>query len=385
MITLSGNGLAKAVSGVVDRGNTSTPVAVTNTYTVPLNVPAGTYTVSIEFFTQEDGRGNIVANANGAATLSSTALSLGTYTTSATGVATVSVLAGQNVPVGSTLSLNAAAYDLSGGDLAVAPGGIFWSISGTPSSAMTLSQDGVVSATAVGSMSVTATVDGVTSAPQTISSYTVDPVTGCTNSTYLPNYATEMETATTVSGFHGVFTHWTSFPLTVQIVQNSYLTSDFSALAQQAMSAWEAATNGQVAFTPVTSGSSPDITITFEPSSLIDTSDQGVVGETFVYADSASVISRATIQVATDLGSDASTLNDITHELGHALGIGGHSNISQNLMYPYLNDSFAPANEDLNTLLTDYCGTFPQASPITRARRPSPTGSPIVIIDTRPK
>jgi predicted Zn-dependent protease len=378
------------VTSTFDRGNTAT--AFNQTYTLPLGVAPGTYTVYVYFLPLEDGgtntAGDAVGSATGTATISSAALSLGSFTTTGA-VVSVAVLSGQNVPVGSTVMLNAAAYNSSvaseAADLVVTPGSVFWNVVTTDGS-MTVTTDGHITATSVGTITVTATVDGVVSPSQTIASYAEVATAGCTNSTYLPNYATEMETSTDPT-YMGVLRTWTSFPVTVAIINNSYLNAGFQAMAQQGMANWNTGTAGQVTFQVVSASQSPDITITFEPSSQIDGSDDGTVGLTTVYPSStnASILSHADILVATDLSTDAQTLNTMTHELGHSLGIGGHSNVDQDLMFPYLNDAFAPAVDDVNTLYTGYCGSFPTSSSAKRAPRPPRASKGITIIDTPKK
>ncbi len=373
--------LSNGKTSTIDRG--ATPTAFTQTYTVPLGTPEGSYTVTLNFYSVEGGTGEIVGTATGSATISSTALSLGTFTTVGT-VATVGVLPSQSVPVGSTIQASAAAYNSTPIDLVVTPGSITWNTVRTDGS-MTLTADGKITATAVGSITVTAMVDGVVSPAQTITSYAGGAVANCTNSTYLPNYATAMETSTSAD-YHGVLRHWTSFPVTVAIVNNSYLTSDFSSIATQALSTWTAATGGKVQFTVVAANTNPDIKITFEPSSKIVTTDTGVVGLTTVYpsASNDSILTGADIQIATDLNNDDSTLNDVVHELGHSLGIAGHSQTAQDLMFPYLNDSFAPTTDDVNTLYTGYCGSFPTGSGVKRSLLNKRSTTPTVIIDRRP-
>jgi len=385
VVGFSGGATATINRGAAPDGTLTTAYA--QTYSVPVSIQPGTYTVTLQFYSLEDGAGGVVGTAAGSATISSTSLSLGVFTTTGA-VTSVGVLGGQTVPVGSTIELNAAAFNSQSADLVVTPGSLRWSVVSTDGT-MTLLPDGHVSATAAGTMTVQATVDNVLSPPQTITSYLAAPVQGCTNTTYSPNFVSEMETSSDPN-YQGTLRHWTSFPVTVAIANTTYLNSDFTAIAHQALLNWTNATAGQVTFTLVSANANPDIVITFEPSTVIEkltTSPDGVVGLTFVYKSSSNdaILTHADIYVATDLGNDNSTLNCATHELGHGLGISGHSNVAQNLMYPYLNDSFSPSDGDTNTLYTAYCGSFPQGSGLSRATRPPRDPKPIVSIDTNKK
>lgn len=48
-----------------------------------------------------------------------------------------------------------------------------------------------------------------------------------------------------------------------------------------------------------------------------------------------------------------------SHEMGHALGIDGHSPERSDLMYAYANASGIPTARDLNTVRAAYCTDFP--------------------------
>ena len=75
------------------------------------------------------------------------------------------------------------------------------------------------------------------------------------------------------------------------------------------------------------------------------------------------VVPNTAIDVAADdengvLISDTYLQTVIAHEVGHALGIAGHSNDAGDLMYTSGNSSGYPTTEDRNTIKTAYASHF---------------------------
>src|SRR5262249_37932492 len=155
------------VSATINRGNST--AAFSQTYSLPLGVASGTYTVDVQFWPLEDGGSNDTGTPVGTAS-STVAISAGPLSLSPlqlTGnVVSVAALSGQTVPAGATVQLNAAAYTSgtpsANSDLVVTPGSITWQLV-TGDGSMTITPDGHVSATAAGSITVTATIDGIVS------------------------------------------------------------------------------------------------------------------------------------------------------------------------------------------------------------------------------
>ncbi|MHB0912596.1 MAG: matrixin family metalloprotease [Armatimonadota bacterium] len=121
----------------------------------------------------------------------------------------------------------------------------------------------------------------------------------------------------------------------------------------------------QAMISVVPAGQSADVTVDFVYQSELGGS---IYGRTYNTADSAGYMRASRIEVAyrTSL-SDPSLISAtdvgtvIAHELGHALGMDGHSETDENdLMYEsfVLGTDKDPNSRDLNTAMTAYAGYF---------------------------
>lgn len=181
---------------------------------------------------------------------------------------------------------------------------------------------------------------------------TATPQVGnCDNSTYQPNYASAS----------GELRRWAGFPLRVYLEPTDARTR---ALTIRGFNRWVTATDNKVRYQIVDSASNADITVSFD---LITSGDR--LGLTTVYFfDGNPVLQRATIEFfyyPFDARADAEQLNETVaiHEFGHALGIGGHSPNSGDVMFPTVSGGLKQlTTRDINTLLTAYCNNFPNRS-----------------------
>lgn len=171
---------------------------------------------------------------------------------------------------------------------------------------------------------------------------------GVCSTQYTPNYASSVR-----------LLHWTSFPLRVFFVRNAQYSAARQALAVQGFNKWVQATNSGVTYTIVNSTAASNIQVSFF---VFTGGPRDTLGTTQLsFYDQSSTIVNADIS----LGLTGVTRNDVitaNHEFGHALGIFGHSPDEQDLMYFEGNDAFSGeiTPSDLNTVLTAYCGNFPQ-------------------------
>lgn len=169
----------------------------------------------------------------------------------------------------------------------------------------------------------------------------------CDNSSYAPNYAGSV-----------ILYRWTLFPIRIYFTRDANYSAARQALAIQGFNRWVTATNGNgPSYQFVNNKSDADVTVEFYKF----TGGAGdELGKTILsYYEDSGTMSSADM----NLGITGSDYNDVltaAHEMGHTLGIRGHSQNRADLMYFTGNDTLSGTitPSDLNTLLTDYCGNF---------------------------
>lgn len=329
--TRDANAPSSALSAAVQIGATApqlidrldTPNAYSKTYTLPVSAMPNVYNVGVTFYSMQDGAGSAVASANGSIDLTGGTGNLGTVAVTGI-VSAVQVLPNQTVPLNSSVALKAVAYDSLGNDLAVAPGAIIWSQS-SDSTILNVGADGYAKALAGGSVTILAQVDGIQSSVQTVSVSQPAAVSACTVNTYVPNYASVILNPNSQAQYKGRLMYWSSFPLTVSFVHNSTYTSQLEALAQQALTNWTNATQGNVTFVTqnLADPTTADITISFVPTSKIVGGDTNTVGLTSAYPSStnSSVIVHSDVQIGSDLtdNTQESTRSSMSLDMRSAL------------------------------------------------------------------
>ncbi|MES1228337.1 MAG: hypothetical protein ABUL72_06665, partial [Armatimonadota bacterium] len=142
----------------------STVAAHTETYTVP-SIKNGTFKATLWLYSQANQGGVLVGTATANDTVSSSGHTFGAVSLTHK-VASVATTPPPPVTIGGpAVQLEAAAKDANGAIVPVSPGSFVFVGTGTAAS---VTADGKVSATAIGSIQVTVAVDGVTSVPITI-------------------------------------------------------------------------------------------------------------------------------------------------------------------------------------------------------------------------
>ena len=187
---------------------------------------------------------------------------------------------------------------------------------------------------------------------------------------FTPNYIQALDT--------GLF-HWNHVPVRIKFdlpTNWSDLYPSDTTLHVEGANEWNQP--GLQALTMVVK-SGQDVTVSFVPQSHFGGKAQGVT--TYTYNSGSREIIAAGIEVALDnpyvgtlSAADAQVI--IAHEIGHAIGIGGHSPYSEDLLY-YLHTFGSPrfpTPRDLNTIMTAYHAEFGRGIPSGQAFQPLTPG-----------
>lgn len=181
------------------------------------------------------------------------------------------------------------------------------------------------------------------------------------SSTFSPSYAR-------VPQVHSL-NRWRKLPVRVYFDTGGAYTEDRRRQALAGFNLWSEATEGVVDYTVVDSPRQADVTVRFSPGRYIG-NDRNTIGRTLIQAWGGS-LRLARMDLAT-AGASADDLTETAaHEWGHALGINGHSDDPDDLMYfqtiRYLTPRGfpvpgrarrEPTERDVNTLKTAYAPVF---------------------------
>lgn len=129
-------------------------------------------------------------------------------------------------------------------------------------------------------------------------------------------------------------------------------------LIRRGMTLWNERLDGTVRL-EMTDSPAADIAITFVTPHTLPGKAIGRTDVTFRLSDQ--VLLRAQMSIDKGLG-DEQMLQVVAHEMGHALGIQGHSPDKNDLMYPYAHTPAVITARDLNTMFVSY-GVAPRALP----------------------
>ena len=173
----------------------------------------------------------------------------------------------------------------------------------------------------------------------------------CNDRMFAPNYTAEV----------GVFesVRWEHFPITVWIDSSTVQTAEEMADLRSGLSAWSTATHGVLGVTYVQKEQEAQISVR-----MVDALD-GANGLTRYTVIDRGFVRRATIQIVHSrwLGSQLvqyrprTVQRDAAHEMGHALGIAGHTTRPDTIMLPNAAVD-VPAPLDVNTIEAKYCELF---------------------------
>lgn len=181
----------------------------------------------------------------------------------------------------------------------------------------------------------------------------------CDATTYLPNYAT-------VSGM--TLRHWTSVPIRVCFETSTPIGGTTIEIhIRNGFDMWELSTSENL-WTEVGNPLDADLVVKVQSAS-----PQSTLATTTVFFNTGTTIINRAEMVVYSWPSIPEEDYAATgaHEFGHAMGIGGHSNASLDIMYFTGNSSGLLTPSDLNTLRTIYCdfgASAPLTGPRTRAK-----------------
>ena len=145
--------------------------------------------------------------------------------------------------------------------------------------------------------------------------------------------------------------HWTKSVITVRILGSERESRrDVTAPVIKGMNLWNARTAPYVTLVP-TDSDNADITLSFVPAGSLKDKAVGQTDVRFRLADD--VLTHAAIRINDKL-SDEKLTQAAAHELGHALGIQGHSDDARDLMFTHAHVPARVTERDANTMFVSY-------------------------------
>lgn len=180
---------------------------------------------------------------------------------------------------------------------------------------------------------------------------------GCTADEFQPNYVREMRNTTSSIRLR----NWDSFPITIWVDRTAPWSSEREAAALQGFSRWESALPNQVRFQFVSNPDQADIRLEFVLQSELGGRTVGLTSSTFEVVTGRMIDAQIQLAIDSPDSNDSYTAADLrataVHEMGHALGIAGHSPEIADVMY-FANRLEELTLADVNTLRTAYCDVF---------------------------
>jgi predicted Zn-dependent protease len=149
--------------------------------------------------------------------------------------------------------------------------------------------------------------------------------------------------------------------VTVNFVPPAGGVRDVAPLVTQAVELWNNQVGQEVRLQLVNESANADITIRWTSFENLPTNAIGFTEVTFRSADQ--ILSSAEIQIQESLPENFQ-VQVIAHELGHSLGVDGHSTSESDLMYPNAHLPAAVTTRDRNTVLLSYVDSRSRAESV---------------------
>jgi hypothetical protein len=180
------------------------------------------------------------------------------------------------------------------------------------------------------------------SAPPPVSSTPTE-----TGAPFVPNYSTELRAAR----------HWDKSAVTVAFIPPAADAGghvpDVGPTVRAAIDLWNGKVGQEVQLHLVDANAAADITIRWTPFNDLPADAVGLTEVRYRSADE--ILSSASVRIQESL-PDSFQVQVLAHELGHSLGIDGHSGNGSDLMYPNAHLPAAITTRDQNTVLLSYHG-----------------------------
>lgn len=171
----------------------------------------------------------------------------------------------------------------------------------------------------------------------------------CDGDEFLPNYVYNLT----------ALLHWPGIPVNIYFVQDQYYTDSLRATALAGFDEWTSSTNGGIYWVVTTNSNDAHIRVSFTPT--LSGNTLGIT--TFSYSGDI-LLPVVDMKIRTAFNGAPLLDGDIqeiaAHEMGHAMGIYGHSDQPSDVMYPSqaLGIVHYLTLRDTNTMKTGYCWLF---------------------------
>ena len=143
--------------------------------------------------------------------------------------------------------------------------------------------------------------------------------------------------------------HWPHFPVRLYFSATPYATAERRTLALSGFDEWGRATQGVVCYQIVSDPAQADITVTIASSVDVPKEARALGQTTLTYTGT--LLSKAMVQLVVRDDEPAEFQEICAHEFGHALGLNGHSDDPDDMMFPVLSHSlFQVKNDELDCL-----------------------------------